>query len=80
MPNAAKAALAWLVVTAAIEGLTAWAGQRVAIWGAITMATLLLLAYGLLQRDFTFLQPWLWHTVGVLMGVVMIVGVVAAFV
>ncbi|GAA0233753.1 hypothetical protein [Cryptosporangium japonicum] len=80
MRDAARTGIAWLVIVAGLEGLTAWAGQRIAIWGAVTMATLLLLAVGLLRRDFTVLQPWLWQTVGVLLGVVMVVGVVSAFV
>jgi hypothetical protein len=76
----AKTGAAWLVIIIAVEGLTALLGQRVAVWGAAVIASLLLLAYALLRLDFNFLQPWLWHAVGGLLGVSMVVGVVAAFI
>ncbi|TQS40355.1 hypothetical protein [Cryptosporangium phraense] len=69
----------WLVLIGLIEGFSFYLGNRVALWGAVVSATLLMLTYALLKLDFQFLQPWLWHTVGGLLGVAMIVGVVSAF-
>lgn len=79
MGGAAKKVVAWVVTVALVEGGSALLGQRVAVWGAAVVASLLMLVYALLKLDFNFLQPWLWHTVGGLLGVSMVVGVVVAY-
>ncbi|SHN47722.1 hypothetical protein [Cryptosporangium aurantiacum] len=78
MRGAAKTAGIWVAIIVVLEGLTAYFGHRMTLWGAATVATIILVVYALLEFDFQFLQPWLWHTVGGLLGVAMLVGVVAA--